>query len=177
MVSFGLLLFFSVTGITLNHADKLTGAPVPRDFKGTLPAAWVKPGTEAVARLEIVEHLRSTHGVKGALSDFVIDEAQCTVSFKAPGYSADAFIDRETGAYDLTEMRLGLVAILNDLHKGRDSGAAWSWLIDVSSVLLTLVSLTGLVLMGFIRRRRVSGFVMALAGGVLAYVIYLILVP
>ncbi|MEJ7769503.1 MAG: PepSY-associated TM helix domain-containing protein [Chitinophagaceae bacterium] len=50
------------------------------------------------------------------------------------------------GKFQLTELRLGLIAVLNDLHKGRDSGKDWSWLIDVSSGLLTLVSLSGLVM-------------------------------
>lgn len=68
---------------------------------------------------------------------------QCEVSFKGPGYSADAFIDRATGKYELTENRMGLVAILNDLHKGRDSGKPWAVVIDISAILLTLVSLTG----------------------------------
>ncbi len=177
MVSFGLLLFFSVTGITLNHAEKFGKVTRPRQLKGQLTVGWVKTNDAQVARLEIVEHLRRTHGVIGALGDFRLDDAQCAVSFKGPGYSADAFINRDNGAYELTETRMGLVAILNDLHKGRDSGTAWSWLIDISAVLLTLVSLTGLVLMGFIRRRRFSGFVLAAAGAVVIYVIYVLVVP
>jgi len=40
------------------------------------------------------------------------------------------FLDRATGAYDLTEPRMGFVALMNDLHKGRDSGRVWSWVID-----------------------------------------------
>ena len=41
---------------------------------------------------------------------------------------------------------MGFVALLNDLHKGRDSGRAWSFVIDLSAVLMALVSLSGLVL-------------------------------
>jgi uncharacterized protein len=177
MLSFGLLLFFSVTGLTLNHAEKFGAAARPRQLQGQLTVGWVKTNDAQVARLEIVEHLRRTHGVKGALGDFRIEEAQCNVVFKGPGYSADAVIDRETGAYELIETRLGLIAIVNDLHKGRDTGDAWSWLIDISAVLLTLVSLTGLALMGFIRRRRFSGFVLAVAGTVVIYVIYVLFIP
>ena len=42
--------------------------------------------------------------------------------------------------YELTESRHGLVAIANDLHKGRDTGDIWKWLIDVSALLLTVES-------------------------------------
>ena len=38
----------------------------------------------------------------------------------------DVFIDRATGRYELTETRMGFFAVMNDLHKGRDSGKAWA---------------------------------------------------
>ena len=116
-----------------------------------------------MAKLEIVEHLRKAHGVHGEVADFRVDPDQCSVSFKAPGYTADAFIDRATGSYDLTVTRMGLVAIVNDLHKGRDSGPAWKLLIDLSAALLTFVSLSGLVLIYFIHKHRFAGL-MSLAG-------------
>ena len=56
------------------------------------------------------------------------------VTFKGPGYAADAFIDRESGRYDLTQTYHGFIAVINDLHKGRDTGPAWSVVIDVSAV-------------------------------------------
>ena len=40
---------------------------------------------------------------------------------------------------------MGFFAVLNDLHKGRDTGSAWARVIDLSAVLMTLVSLTGAV--------------------------------
>ena len=66
------------------------------------------------------------------------DDAQCAISFKGPAYTADTLVDRQTAAYDLTETRMGFVALLNDLHKGRDSGRAWAWVIDLSAGLMTL---------------------------------------
>ena len=76
-----------------------------------------------VAKLEVVEHLRKTHAMRGALAEFRVDDSECSVSFKGPAYSADAFIDRESGHYTLTELDHGLIALMNDLHKGRDTGS------------------------------------------------------
>ena len=45
-----------------------------------------------------------------ALSDFRVGDQQCAVSFKGPGYSADAFIDRRSGRYELGETWLGPIA-------------------------------------------------------------------
>jgi hypothetical protein len=178
MISFAAVFFFAVTGLTLNHPDWFAEHQRTAQQQGQVDIGWVKTAEPAqVAKLEIVEHLRLTHGIKGALSDFRVDETQCSITFKGPGYSADIFINRETAAYELTETRMGFVAIINDLHKGRDTGRAWAWLIDASAILLTLVSLTGMVLIYFVKRRRVSGLILAVAGGVLCYLIYAWLVP
>lgn len=177
MASFAILLFFAVTGLTLNHAERFSASPRVTQIKGKVEIKWIKAEDAAVDRLAIVEQLRQAHGVKGALSDFRLDESEASVSFKGPGYAADAFIDRETGEYELTETRSGLIAALNDLHKGRDAGRAWSWLIDASAVLMTLVSLTGLVLIWFLKRRRLSGLILACLCGVACYLIYLFLIP
>ena len=174
MASFGILFFFAVTGLTLNHTEWFAGQQKTRQTKGMIEAKWIKP---QVARLEIVERLRAAHGIKGALSDFRIDDQQCAVSFKGPGYAADTFIDRASGAYEITETRMGFAAVINDLHKGRDSGKGWSLMIDVSAVLMTLVSLSGLILILFLQKRRFSGLLAAAIGAALCYLVYAIWVP
>lgn len=174
MVSFGVLFFFAVTGLTLNHTGWFDGAQKTVQVKGALNPAWIK---EPVNKLEVVEHLRKVHKVSGALSDFRVDDAQCSVSFKGPAYTADVFLDRATGAYDLTETRMGLVALLNDLHKGRDSGPAWSWVIDLSAVLMTLVSLSGLILVFYLQKRLVSAMTTLAIGAALCYAAYVLWVP
>jgi len=178
MISFGLLLFFAVTGFTLNHADWFyAGKQSTHQRKGRLEVKWVQVPDANLPKLEIVEHLRQAGGLRGAVGDFRIEEAQISDSFKGPGYAADVFVNRQTGDYELTESRMGFVAIINDLHKGRDAGRGWSAIIDLSAVLMTLVSLTGMVLLYFVKRRRVAGFWAAFAGAVLAYLAYLLWVP
>ncbi|MEI7732579.1 MAG: PepSY-associated TM helix domain-containing protein [Verrucomicrobiota bacterium] len=179
LFSFAALFFFAVTGVTLNHADWFYGDKQQTvQCKGQLNVRWVKPAESSnVARLEIVEFLRRTHSVKGALSDFRVEDSQCTVSFKGPGYAADTFINRDTGTYELNETRMGFTAIINDLHKGRDTGRVWSWMIDVSAILMCLVSLTGLVLVVFLKRRRAAGLAVAVVGTIICYLLYAWWVP
>jgi uncharacterized protein len=173
MLCFLVVLFFAVTGITLNHTEWFDGKQVERKVKGNVLLAWVNtPDTNQVKKLEIVELLRKKYDIKGYVSDFLIEEEQCSVSFKGPGYSADAFISRKDGKFQLTELRPGVVAVLNDLHKGRDSGKAWSWLIDVSAGFLTLVSISGLVMLCFLKKKRLNGMLIAIVGGLIGYLIY-----
>ena len=117
------------------------------------------------------------HGVRGALSDFRVDEGECAVSFKGPGYAADATIDRESGRYKLTQQYHGVIAVINDLHKGRDTGPVWSAVIDVSAVLLTVISLTGLILLFYLKLRRVRGLVVVLIGAVVVAAFWWLGVP
>ncbi|WP_316770164.1 PepSY-associated TM helix domain-containing protein [Pedobacter frigiditerrae] len=179
MVSFAVVLFFSFTGLTLNHPSWLGGdKQVNIKNKGVLNVKWVNnPDTNKIAKLEIVEFLRKTHDVKGYVSEIRIDESEVSVTLKGPAYSADAFINRETGKYELSEIKMGFVAIMNDLHKGRDSGSGWGWIIDISAVFLILVSLSGLILLCFMKKRRVAGFITGIIGLLICYLIYVVFVP
>jgi len=173
MLSFALLLFFAVTGLTLNHAEWFDSQQRPVIYHGTLNKAWVNtsdPG--AIAKNELVNYFRRIYRTRGALSDFHVDGEQCEVLFKGPGYEADATIDRATGKYDLSVSPFSLVAVLNDLHKGRDTGKKWSAVIDFSAVLMTLVALTGLTLIFFLHKRRFSGLVLVAVGALLCFLVY-----
>ena len=173
MLSFAILLFFAITGLTLNHAEWFDTQQRPAVYHGTLNKAWVNtPDPAAIAKDELVNYFRRTYRTKGALSDFHVDGEQCEVLFKGPGYEADATIDRATGKYDLTVSPFSLVAVLNDLHKGRDTGKKWSAVIDFSAVLMTLVSLTGLTLIFFLNKRRFSGLVLVAVGALLSCLAY-----
>lgn len=172
MFSFAALLFFAVTGITLNHTSWIEGQQRADQEEGNLELSWVHSDSSQTDELSIVEHLRNQHNIKAKLTDFVTDETECSISFKGPGYAADALVDRTTGHYEVVITRAGLIAIMNDLHKGRDSGATWAWLIDVSAVLMILVSLTGFVMIFFLRKKRLNGLLITLFGAVIIVWIY-----
>src|SRR3954453_12356424 len=98
MVSFGVLFFFAVTGLTLNHGEWFAGQERTVQVTGALNTSYL---AGSVAKLEIVEHLRNAHGIHGAVKDFRVEETDCSIAFKGPGYSADVLIDRATGKYQL----------------------------------------------------------------------------
>jgi len=174
MASFGILFFFAVTGLTLNHEDWFNKQQHTVQFRGAMDRKYL---ANEAGKVDVVEYLRNTHGIHGAMKDFRVEDTDWSVAFKGPGYSADAIVDRATGRYELTETRMGFFAVLNDLHKGRDTGSAWARVIDLSAVLMTLVSLTGLLLIFFLQKKRLSGLLAAGAGAMLCYLAYLAWVP
>ncbi len=188
MCGFLAMLFFSFTGITLNHPTWFGGETFrTTTVRGEIPLEWVAPDMEIHAsdadlnsptgQLRISEQLRENHRLGGKVTEFRVDEEECLVAFKGPGYSSDVFLDRRTGAYDISIVEHGIIAKWNDLHKGRDSGIPWSILIDVSAIVMIVSAITGMGMLFFLKRKRKSGFITAGVGAIIFIVFYVFFVP
>lgn len=183
MFGMATVLFFSVTGLTLNHPDWFFEEGT-QSYSGNVNVEWLNNGNSpsanwdesdfghAVSKLEVAEFLRAEHRLTGSVSDFLAFEDECEVTFQGPGYAATARIDRTTGEYTLDVTANDLVTIMNDLHKGRHTGTAWSWVIDVSAVLSALIAVSGFVLIFFLKLKRRSGIVVSVIGAVVLMVMY-----
>lgn len=170
MIALLVVLFFGATGITLNHPEWTFGLDsTTESYAGFLPDSWLDQSGE-IEFLVISEFLRETYDVDGQVSDYGSDATTGFISYAGPGYSAAVFFDPESGEYELTIEEQGFVAVLNDLHKGRDTDSSWNWLIDASGVLLIAIALTGLGLQLFMKKRRTSALVVV-GVGVLAAVV------
>lgn len=170
MICLLIVLFFGITGITLNHPSWTFGDAATREtFTGTLPTGFTADDGD-VDFLAVTEYVRTTHDVKGAVEDYGTTGNDGTVSFKAPGYAADLFFTVDTGEYDVTIEQEGFVAVMNDLHKGRYADSSWKWLIDLSGGLLVVISLTGLGIQFFLKKRRTRAFIAAGVGGLVTVV-------
>lgn len=178
MVSFAVVLFFAATGLTVNHPEWFAKDVTTRELRGALdPRLLQISATDEAGKRRLTEAVRSREHLHGGVDEVRVDEGEVSFSFRAPGYSADATVEKLGGGYTVVEVRNGFVAVLNDLHKGRDAGAAWHLLIDLSAGLLVLVSLTGLVILWFVYRRRTSGLIVAVAGGAVCLLLYHLFVP
>lgn len=160
------MLLFAATGITLNHAAAIDTHPQVTNKKAQLPEALVKalapsdkeaasaggndnkddkqnrPVPEAIAAW-VGEQL----GVDLAHKDAEWSPDELYVALPRPGGDAWLRIDRASGdvEYELTDR--GWISYLNDLHKGRNTGTAWSWFIDVFALACLVFSITGLLIL------------------------------
>jgi len=173
MIAFLLIFFFGITGITLNHPTWTFGSDLQMStVEGQLPFSPTFADNTA-DYLTISEFARSELGVSGSVDSFETTNDTIGITYRNPGYGADLFVDAVDGTYQLTVEQQGWVAVLNDLHKGRDTGSTWSWVIDVSAAFLVVVSLTGLLMQFFLRRRRRSAFISVAVGSILTVLITL----
>lgn len=163
MLGLLVMLLFGITGFTINH-EEWFGATHPRtiDREGTVPPELLARGDA----LRIVEHLRSTYKVSGAMTDYDAADDRVSIAFKDPGQLTEVEIEKSTGHARLHNETYNLAAYLNNLHRGRYSGPAWSWVIDLTALFIVLACATGIVLWLALPRRRTLGLI-ALAVGVL----------
>lgn len=160
MISLLVVLFFGITGLTLNHPSWTLGDDVDRTtYTGTLPADLDPASNDYM--LSISELIRDKYDISGSISEFAVTGTDGSISYRAAGYSADLFFEVDTGNYQLVVEQQGFVGVMNDLHKGRDTTDSWRWVIDASAILLVVVSLTGLGIQLFQRKRRTRALIIA----------------
>ncbi len=143
-----LLAFFAITGITLNHASELAAEPVvtARTLE-SLPDLPLDEAGMIADSPELAQFLRREFGLRRELATLEASADGLLVDYRAPGRSAFVEIDVFNGraAFELTDF--GVIALLNDLHKARDTDVIWKWLVDASGVLIVVFSLAGFVLL------------------------------
>jgi uncharacterized protein len=171
-VSMGCMLvvaFFAATGLTLNHPSWSLGSTTTSTEHGTVPAGAISGGD--VDYLAISEYVRDTFDVTGHVTDYGVSGDTGHIDYAGPGYSASATFSLTDSSLTTSITQGDLLAILNDIHKGRDTTSSWGWVIDASAILLLVVTVTGLGIQLFQRKRRRSALITAGALSVVTVVL------
>lgn len=159
-VSLAGMLMFALTGVTLNHAASIPASPTVEDRAATLAPSLLRmlkttpaasdapmptPVAEAVARAVRLDPA-------GRAAEWSGEEVY--VAMPRPGGDAWVSVNRASGAIKAEVTRQGLISLLNDLHKGRNTGLAWRLFIDAFAGAAILFTGTGLLLLQFHSRHR-----------------------
>jgi hypothetical protein len=166
------MILFSITGFTLNHATAIAAKPVVTTATAELPADLLKTLQDTAAAAsettavptEASRWLRKQLSVRvdGAKAEWSEDELY--VSLPRPGGDAWLTVDLASGdvTHELTDR--GWISYFNDLHKGRNTGAAWSLFIDVFAFAALIFAITGLFLLKMHSTHRPATWPMVLLG-------------
>jgi hypothetical protein len=176
------LLLFAITGFTLNHAADIEGSPVTREAKAQLPKALlprIAPDDAPDAKKPFPAEIRSwleSNLKSRALGDADWSADEIYLALPRPGGDGWISVDRATGAVTTESTSRGWIAYLNDLHKGRNSGTAWKWFIDIFVLACMVFTLTGLVLLWMHSKHRKSTWPLVGAGLVIPALIAIFLI-
>ena len=177
---FALLIFFCLTGITLNHPDWFEGQgqhqikvlAISPDLSDLLMQA--EPPSVPV----LEAYIQETTGLEHPRSiDIDREEGTWIFDYPLPAGYASVMIDSVSQELTLEHQMGSMIALMEDLHKGRHTGAVWSVVIDVSAGLIIFLAITGMVLVFQQARWRLSGLVLALLGLIGPWLVYALWAP
>ncbi|MEG3220162.1 PepSY-associated TM helix domain-containing protein [Vibrio gigantis] len=183
------VLFFSVTGITLNRPELFESSqPNIQRSTLTLPSSLF---TVQDGRLKADETAFETFlfeeanlsGVPSGLDIYAEIEdgelliGEVSMDFKGPGYNASVFVDVTSEFVEVETTNYGVIALLNDLHKGRNSGEVWKWFIDITALLMIFFVVTGVCLLLPKKKTLNTSIKWTVLGSAISLVIYFVAVP
>lgn len=145
------MLLFALTGITLNHAGQIEGKAqvssrieqLPHTLHDRLLEETPREGLPA----DLADWLEETLGIRLAGREAEWSEGELYIGLPRPGGDAWLSLDVHSGELEYEVTDRGWIAYFNDLHKGRHTGTAWSWFIDLFAVACVIFSITGLLLL------------------------------
>lgn len=195
-ISLAGLILFSITGVTLNNTSLFEGnaettqrqLALPNDIHANIQS-WANTVTNGDASASKTQH--TSHPVLPTNLENWFDQAlgiriagrpaevsadEVYVSLPEPGGDAWLAIDLATGELEYERIHRGAIAYLNDLHKGRHSGVAWRWFIDILAVACLVFAITGLVLLKIHGKNRPMTWPITSAGVVIPALLMLLLV-
>ena len=146
-----LLLFFSVTGITLNHPEWFSSHQaqvVESELTiDTIAELALSDGQVTSEQQQVItSEIEQAFAVSLQNTKPELMSGELFYSIKQAGKSASIAVDLETGEAFFEQTHYGWWAVLNDLHKGRNTSNFWGWIIDLSSVLFIVFAITGFIL-------------------------------
>ncbi|RPE77254.1 PepSY-associated TM helix domain-containing protein [Vulcaniibacterium tengchongense] len=153
------MLLFAATGITLNHAAKIEAEPTTLNRTVPMPPSLLKAlgareeGSAPLPRA-VADWLNGVLPVAIGAQPAEWSAEEVYLALPRPGGDAWLSIDRATGEVEYERTDRGWIAYLNDLHKGRNTGAAWRWFIDVFALACLVFCVTGLCLLQMHARQR-----------------------
>jgi hypothetical protein len=167
------LMFFSGTGLLLNHPEWFGDADAaPQESHAQLNPAELK-GKPAAALGEMLARRKL---VQGAYASGDIDDDLALLRFEGVRGNSSVNLDLTSGKADIAYRQAGALTVLNDLHRGKNAGIAWKWLIDLSAGLFLVMSLVGYLLFFSMRHKLPQALILTLGSAAVLAALFLFFV-
>jgi hypothetical protein len=173
------LIFFSLTGVLLNHPEWFERyQPAESQVAFALSPEELAAAKAAKDPGPALARAAATHArLAGAYASADLQDREALVRLEGPKGSSDLTIDLQTGKAEGRVTRANLAAIIQDLHRGKNSGLAWRWVIDLSAWLVLALSLIGYVLFFSLRFRLKTSLILTASSLLILAAVAWLLVP
>lgn len=180
------MLGFAITGFTLNHAADIEAQPTLTRWQATLPAPVLatvqaarpaREGGDAPMPAALRQWVAESHGLRlaaGLAPEWSAEEFY--LALPRPGGDAWLRVDLRAGEAEFEDSDRGLLALLNDLHKGRHTGAVWRAFLDVFAAGCLVFCITGLLILHRHAGQRALTWPLTAAGFVLPALLVLLFI-
>lgn len=173
------LIFFSATGLLLNHPDwvdltkmRESTSTVVLDKAEVAKAAAASDPNAALAKL-----LASRTKLLGGYKSGETLDGEASLRFEGVRGYSDAYVDLATGSAEVTVKHANSIATINELHRGKNAGRAWALVIDLSAILVLALSLIGYILFFSLRFRLVPSLILTAVSLIVLGGVFLLFVP
>lgn len=173
------LLLFAVTGFTLNHATQISAKPKTVRIEKDLPDAERRLLVQAQDKHPLPVPLRAEvtrlTGVDTGQAQAQVSDGEIYIDLTTPGVDQALTIE-DDGHVTWERTDRGLIAVLNDLHKGRHAGPVWSLFIDLIAIACIVFAVTGLGLLWLHEKHRRITWPLVAFGTLLPFLIFMLFV-
>ena len=162
--AFLILMFFALTGLFLNNPDWFEPAKDENTVTVNMtPELIAKVKGQENPSTDILNFVRVEHALVGRFQSSEVLDGEVMIRLESPAGSTDVWAMLDTGEIEVSSKPASTVSLINDLHRGKNAGTAWSWLIDISAITILILSIAGFILFLSIKSRLLTHLLLTAA--------------
>jgi hypothetical protein len=152
------LIFFASTGLLLNNPNWFSTPSKDVTIQVTVPSSVLAQAkaleNPAPLLLDAVRILVKPQILSGAFKSSDLVDGEVDIRLQGAKGHTDMSIPLDTGLTNITVTPASTLDILKNLHRGKNVGAVWKWVIDISAIVILILSFAGYVLFFSLRKRK-----------------------
>ncbi|WP_411691852.1 PepSY-associated TM helix domain-containing protein [Acinetobacter gandensis] len=162
--AFLILMFFALTGLFLNNPNWFEPAKDENTVTVSMtPDLLAKVKGQENPSTDILNFVRAEHTLVGRFQSSEVLDGEVMIRLESPAGSTDVWAMLDTGEIEVSSKPASTVSLINDLHRGKNAGTAWSWLIDISAITILILSIAGFILFLSIKSRLLTHLLLTAA--------------
>ena len=152
------LIFFAGTGLFLNNTDWFASEPEEVSLQINIPADVLAQANAlenpAPLLLEAIRKQSLPQVLSGAFKSSDLIDGELDMRLEGAKGHTDITVALDTGRAEITVKPESVLDTLKNLHKGKNVGTVWKLVIDISAILILILSIAGYLLFFSLRKRK-----------------------